>query len=228
MKEKNQFADITVSKAISIAFQIALRKRRDHFEQWISISHRIGSKIPRSNLATRIQYTGNLDIIIREMENDLSNSISKQNPSLTEMFAFNSQTLLSELWVCVAYEIFRLLKDRNLENADSFLQLERHLRLIRIALDKGEVAQHRKQNVELDMITYPDRKDVFHYSSGNPLRSHILPTRIKTERGSLGWCVTDVISDRKKSSSYWLDRQEISDRILSLWTPGEHDKSLSS
>src|SRR6266545_4559907 len=106
-----------------------------------NVSYRIGGQLPASLLVSSVQRAGELDLLLRCMEDELSVVIDSPKPDLS----FHYQALLSELWVGHVYEIFRLLKDRKRapDNQD-FDNLAYHPRLLRIPLDKHEIPGDRK------------------------------------------------------------------------------------
>jgi hypothetical protein len=98
---------------------------------------------------------------------------------------------------------------------DAFNNIARDLKLIRIALEKYEIADDRKLDTPLAMQRQPSNSgtaDIYHYSKDDPKRAHMMPSGMST-RGSVMWQVTDV----KTKESYWLERRALSDRIIALW-----------
>ena len=57
-----------------------------------------------------------------------------------------------------------------------------------------------------------DPTDVYIYDPNDDQRAHIMPFG-KSPRGSLAWYVTDV----KTGTDRWIERRDLSDRILVLW-----------
>jgi hypothetical protein len=127
------------------------------------------------------------------------------------------QRSLSELWIGAAYEIFRLLKERRLmEESDAFTSLAHDLRILRVPLEKHEIATDNKLASSLKMQKHPPRNkeaDIYIYSKSHKTRAHIMPMAV-SRRGSLMWQVIDVVLDR----TYWLERRELSERVVSLWS----------
>jgi hypothetical protein len=127
--------------------------------------------------------------------------------------------MLSNLWVGSTYEIFRLLVDgsRRLiaEPSDEFKALNRELRLLRIPIEKHEISGDRKLKTSLELLRSAHSgggPGLYNYDKEDPRRAHIMPTR-PSSRGSTTWLVTDI--DQKKS--YWIERRELSERIVALW-----------
>jgi hypothetical protein len=130
--------------------------------------------------------------------------------------SFHYQMMLSELWVGAVYEIFRLLTERSLAPPNNeFKILNNELRLLRIPIEKHQIAKDNKLSRPLFMKKFPlknDETDVYQYSRGDPQRAHIMPTGI-SHRGSAMWQVIDIES----GPSYWLERRDLSERIVGLW-----------
>jgi hypothetical protein len=85
--------------------------------------------------------------------------------------------LLSELWVGSAYAISYAFPDRRIFRGDQeFEALSEDLRLIRVQIEKHQIASDRKLDVPLDMVTPPGQPRTirtFQYDKSNPLRAHI-------------------------------------------------------
>jgi hypothetical protein len=92
--------------------------------------------------------------------------------------------------------------------------LAHELRLLRIPLEKHEIAADRKLTEPLRMHRQPpnnDDTDSYEYSNNDARKAHIMPTGISS-RGSVMWQVIDLQSN----SSYWLERRDLSERIVAL------------
>ena len=216
----------TATQAMLQAYALASAQNEEILKRWIDISHRVGSRLHKSLLPNCFQDLGWLDILLRTFEYEFLLNWKCQNDinpvSGLPLFQF------SKVWMCDAYEIFRLLKERKLESGESFDSLCDHLRLVRIPLDKHEIAGMPKD--ELRFQAHPPKPEdkPYVYLPKDPSRSHIMPVGHNRNHGSVAWHVTDVITDRENPSSYWIDRREISDRILSLWAPEEDDNPVST
>ncbi len=132
------------------------------------------------------------------------------------MMAFHYQNMLSELWIGGVYETTRLLIDRKLApDTDEFRSLAHDLRLLRIPLDKHEIASQGQLKQPLQMRRHPpnnDSADTYVYDKADPRRAHIMRTGI-SPRGSAMWRVIDL----KVKEEQWVERRALSDRFLSLW-----------
>jgi hypothetical protein len=212
---------MTIGNLIASAFGAARARTGNLAERWVAVSFRIGGAIPNSLLSLSVQRCGELDCLLRCMEDEKAKAGSGENP-----LAFHYQAMLSELWVGSIYEILRLLDERGMRPAgDEFDRLHHEFRVLRIPLEKHELALDRSLKAPLPMqrnpgpnprpensetpplYFYPDKKD-----PGYAKRAHIMQSGV-SERGSMMWQVTDL----KSSDSYWLERRELSERFLALW-----------
>lgn len=96
-----------------------------------------------------------------------------------------------------------------------WIPLAHHLRLLRIAIDKHEIACDKKLEDPLLMRRVPpkdDDSDIHCYSKSDPRRSHILPGGA-SHRGSVVWQVLDI----KTRAAFWLERRTLSEKIITLY-----------
>jgi hypothetical protein len=202
---------MTVTQKLAEAFQIALDENQEISKRWIKISWLIGGSLPNSRLAHAIQEAGHLDIMIRCMEREFSTIPTDQDP-----LALQLQSMFSDNWIGNAYEIFRLLEEREpSRKGDDFCDLLHHLRMLRIPLVKHEIAADRKLSTPLAFQKVPPSNaasELYFYARDDSKRSHIMPSGISA-RGSKMWQVIDLVNE----TSYWLERCALSDRILALW-----------
>lgn len=199
-----------VRELIQAGFQLASSKYPDLHSAWVTASYRIGGQLPGSLLVSSVQRAGELDILLRCMEDEIS--AVNQNADLS----FHYQVLLSELWVGHVYEILRLLKERKLTpNDEDFHGLAHHFRLLRIPLDKHEIPGDRGLKAPLRMQRYPPKEDpgdVYEYSRDDPTRSHIMPSGV-SHRGSLMWQVIDLATNE----SFWIERRNLAERVMTMF-----------
>ena len=126
------------------------------------------------------------------------------------------QVLFSEVWISSTYEICRLLKCRGLiGEVSEFLDLEHDLRLIRVPIDKHEIAKDKKLKEPLKFGKLNNRgdvKDYCEYVRDDPRRAHIMGAGI-TLRGSVIWNALDVDNI---DQTRWLERLSLSERTISV------------
>ncbi|MEX1034794.1 MAG: hypothetical protein WDZ54_02475 [Sneathiella sp.] len=87
---------------------------------------------------------------------------------------------------------------------------------MRISIEKHEIAGDKKLKEPLLMERRPAKNDdiTYEYSKDDPKRSHIMPTEV-SPCGSVMWGVADIAAKK----SYWIERQNIAERIFALY-PG--------
>jgi hypothetical protein len=203
-----------VGALLARAFAAARDTHKELNTTWIGISARIGSQLPASLLMVSIQREGELDLLLRCMEDDMSELTTKGgNDSL---FVGHYLNVMTAYWIGGVYEIFRLLRERSLvEKGELFSAVFKDLELVRIPLEKHEIAKDRTLKEPLLMIKRPpnnDATDNYTYKSDDTRRAHIMPTGISA-RGSIMWEVIDL----KNNAARWVERRTISDQILQLW-----------
>lgn len=199
-----------VASLVTAVFRTASAKDPILHETWIRISARIGGRLPNSLLTVNLQQCGELDLVLRAMEQEICDSEA-------DLFSANYLTMLAGIWVGLTYEVVRLLKERKLVQRDhAFDELAHHLRLIRVPLEKHEIAADRKIVLDqLEMVRSPrngDDSDAYFYKKRDPGRAHIMPMGL-SDRGSTMWHVFDV----EANQAYWLERRNLSERLVGLW-----------
>lgn len=210
----------TVKRLIYATFELAFTQHREIRETWSTIAHRIGGgSLPHSMLFVSIQHIGDLDIVLRCMEEETKvDNLRRQELAGEVDFFFHYQLMLSEVWVCNSYEVFRLLQSRELVNQnDEFKALAHDLKLLRIPIEKHEIANDRKLSEPLQMQGLSSEGEVtadYEYSRSDPRRAHIMGKGTST-RGSVMWEALDGAS----GNSHWLERLSLSERIITLWQP---------
>jgi hypothetical protein len=138
-------------------------------------------------------------------------------------YTFHYQVMLSESWVVNYYEILRAFRQRDDEanlGVDgvsamaAFKSIFADVELLRMPLAKYEIAKDRRMKEPLTMRAIPpnnDATDEHVYDKKDPTRSHIMPTGM-SGRGSMTWLVLDHSVPRE----YWVERQDLADRLLAL------------
>jgi hypothetical protein len=129
-------------------------------------------------------------------------------------FAEHYLYMLSTLWVGDAYEICRCILEVN--NPDSkvasdprFRELAHDFRLLRIPLEKHQIAGDRVLSAPLQMQTVSngdaEPKSLI-YDKGDPKRAYIMPVGC-SHRGSVVWFVLDA----SLMKTVQLERRALSD-----------------
>jgi len=202
-----------VGQLVTAAFRAAAAQNPELQQAWINKSHRLGSLLPDSLLTASIQQAGELDMLIRCLEAEpLSDA---DIPSDLDIFSLHYRTMLSTLWVGKMYEICRVLDKRNLMSASQEIEsLSYYLKLLRIPLEKYEIANDKKLPEDVPMVRLPpsgEERDNYTYSRKELTKAHIMRSGL-SERGSQMWEVVDALSQK----SYWIERRSLSDRFLAL------------
>ncbi len=203
---------LSVSELILSGYQLALNQQEAVTQSWVMGSHKLGSKLPGSLLCVSVQRAGRLDAVLRCMEDEHTSAALREEirPWIAEPL-----TSLSEMWIGQVYEILRLTLERKLiADSDFFEALAHDFRLLRIPMEKHEIAQDRSLMTPVPMSRTPAAEgDVdYHYDKKDLLRAHIMPTR-SSQRGSIQWLAIDISA---AMSQRWIERRDLSDRVLQL------------
>jgi hypothetical protein len=195
-----------IGELIVEAFQTSQKMQSAVMQEWITASFRAGSKIPESAMFSSIQRLGELDAVCRAMEDDLV----RRPP--TYDFRFHYLRLLSDLWVGSAYAIGYSFSDRGLFKGDQdFDTVAEDLRLIRVQLEKHQIASDKKLSQPLDLVTDPNQGPIrtVQYDKNDQLRAHIGRTGL-SEKYSVMWEIIDI----RGNTDRWLERRSLADRLL--------------
>jgi len=207
---------MNVGNLITSAFAVALSRHEQLHLSWIRISSKIGSLLPDSLLMGSVQNVGQLDMLLRCMEDEFSSTDGEVD------FQLHYQGMFSNIWIGSVYEFVSLLKTRKLlDHSPQFEALTHDLRLLRVPLEKHEIAADRKLAEPLTMKRLPpstNNTDTYTYSKNSATRAHIMPFGLSS-RGSMTWEVIDIISNTTR----WIERRALSERIMELWAPKSSD-----
>lgn len=205
----------SIGQLITATFAVARSKYPALAQQWVTASARTGSKIPASLAIVSIQRVGELDLVCRALEDELAQCPPREG----EMdLRDNYLMMLSELWIGAAYAICFALKDRKLRvDEPDFVSLAEDLRLIRVQIEKHQIASDRQLEDPLSLSTGPAKpgdapERVVSYDKSNPLRAHIGRSGI-SQRRSVMW---EVIEVRTKSMR-WIERRQTADKLLDIF-----------
>jgi hypothetical protein len=209
-----------VTPYVEAAFAVARSKFSAQHAAWIDLSARLAGRIAVAPLLVNIQRTGDLDLLLRAMEDEASASSAPQRLSM----AFHYQVMLSETWVANSYEALRVVRQREADAANPsndkvsdlqiFKDLFKDLELLRMPIAKYELAKDTKMKAPLPMQAFPpngDETDIKVYDKDDPARTHIMPTGL-SPRKSVAWHVFD----HSATDGYWVERRDLADRFLSL------------
>src|SRR5258705_13223204 len=138
----SDISNLTVGQLLTAAFGLSRVRYQELNKRWVAASWRTGSKIPGSLAMVSIQRIGELDLVCRALEDELVANPPKEG----EMdFRDNYLMMLSELWIGTAYAVSFALKDRKLllDDDDDFIELANDLRLVRVQIEKHQIASDR-------------------------------------------------------------------------------------
>jgi hypothetical protein len=146
---------LDVAFLIVAAFRRASVRQKATHESWVKISFRVGSTLPHSLLSASIQRDGELDLVLRCMEDDFAEA-TKLEKTTENLVLFHYQKMLSEIWIGSVYEVFRLIMELEHPRGDSEIAALAHdLRLLRIPLEKHQIAQDKILAEPLQMKRFP-------------------------------------------------------------------------
>jgi hypothetical protein len=201
-----------VSQLVAAAFALGRQTHGELNQTWIKVSVRLGGLVPHSRLMMSVQHDGELDLVLRCMEDDLAAAGGAEKIG---MFEGHYLVMLSEIWIASVYETLRLLDDRQLMSGEQALSLAEDFRLLRVPLEKHEIASQGQLNAPIQLQKIPprnDQSDLYVYDKKDPRRAHIMPQGV-SDRGSCMWLVTDI----KKNQDRWIERRWLSDKIIDIW-----------
>lgn len=199
-------ADLLVS-----TFTMARAANPKLMERWVTASIAIDSLLPNSLIGTTVQRLGEIDAVCRSSELEMvANPLAENKMD----FRFHYNKLMSELWIGTAYSVCFILKDRKLRSDQSFLDLAEVLRMVRVQLEKYELPSDRYLKEPLLMTRVPSHDDelessAYRYDVHDRHRAHIGRAGVSSRR-SMMWEIIDV----QNHSSYWAERQDLSDHFL--------------
>ena len=165
-------SNLSVGQLITAAFGLSRTRYPELNKRWTAASWRTGGKLPGSHAMVSIKRIGELDLVCRAMEDELLATPQKEG----EMdFRDNYLMMLSELWIGTAYAISFALKDRKLLlDHEDFVELAEDLRLVRVQIEKHQIASDRDLTEPLPLTTGPsgDAPERVYVYEGSPSRSH--------------------------------------------------------
>ena len=206
---------VGVSELVVAAFQIARQRQSSTVRRWTGFSHMIGGRLPDSLLAMSIQRIGELDALLRCMEEETRAILEQTKDGSADGSRVHLQIMFSAEWICNLYEIYRLVQDRQLvQGDDAFDSLANDLRALRVTLSKHEIAADRKlpRPVLMRRGDGTIEDDINEYVPGDPKRTHIMPTGLSV-RGSARW---QAVDGTPQGRPRWLERLSLSERALEL------------
>lgn len=212
---------MAVSPFLNGAFNIAKARYHDRYVAWTNFSALLAGRFALPIAMINLQRQGDLDLLLNCIEDEFETNRDAENAGLN--FTFHYQMMLSESWVVSCYEILRAFRQRDRERnlgpeavseLSSFKALFADLELLRMPIAKYEIAKDSKMKEPLPLVASPPNRDAIDnhvYSKDDPGRSHFMQTGI-SKRGSVTW----LAIDHTVPHQYWIERRDLSERLLAL------------
>ncbi|WFU62699.1 hypothetical protein [Bradyrhizobium brasilense] len=218
---------ISITPLIEAAFLSAWQKYPVEHQAWTDLSWRLAGRVSVVPMSTSLQRAGNLDLVLRAMEDEFASSTSEPT-----MYAFHFQKMFSEAWLMSVYETIRALRQRedevaraarskdsdytryDISSTPSFVSIFRDLELLRMPIAKYEIAKDHqiKDPILFDMIAPSgDATGSYAYHPGDPARTHIVPSGLSARKS-----VTWLALDHAGPSEHSVERRDLADRLLRL------------
>jgi len=207
---------MTPADHIAAAFSSAKSENPTLFPKWVFASMRMGGLLPQSTVSVSIQRLGEIDLLCRAFEADLG--IRRGAPEQIDSRVHYSM-LYGELWAGLAYAISFAFTDRRLlGDNEPFCDLAADLRLLRVQLEKYQIASDVSLKEPLPMVHREPSgetlsENLIWYDPADRTRSHI-HTRAFSNRNSPMWQLIDL----KSNTIRWLELRELADRTLEIFT----------
>ena len=207
---------LNIGQLVTAVFAAARMANPALNARWVAMSIRLGGRLPQSLLMVSVQRAGEVDLVCRALERDLVD----QPASTTEIdLRHNYLSMLAEWWISSAYAVCYTLSSRKLLVEQEFLGLANDLRMVRVQLEKHELPSDRQLKEPMRLAPTKLRPDeteapIYIYDKDDPRKSHIPGIGISS-RHSMMWEVIDV----KTGTQRWLERTELSERMLRLLAP---------
>ncbi|WP_133137752.1 hypothetical protein [Legionella rowbothamii] len=198
----------SVNILISSAFEMAFKHSPEIHQKWIKSSLFTGAQLPNTQLVISLQDIGNMDLLLRAMEDESS---SKAPLNLTY------QRLLSDLWIGSCYEVFRVMKQKIKPESETFKKIFKNLTLIRIGIEKHEIAGDKKLKEPIAFVCESSIEQ-YEYNPTDEKRGHIMKSGL-SKKGSIVWEVLDI---KPSPHNYWLERRDISDDVVNYLAENDY------
>ncbi|MCS0503068.1 hypothetical protein [Ancylobacter mangrovi] len=204
---------MNVTEHIGAAFALAAQRQEAIRQRWRAVAM-IGYRLPRSLLPVAIQRIGELDVLLRCMEDDIADAIRHDiDVGSGEDHALH----LAEMWVGSAYEVVRVVNERvAVEKTDAFKAVFRDLGVLRMPMEKHELEGGKRTGVlkvgPVNEHGVPERVET--YDPADPERTFIMQIGLSL-RGSAMWEPYDY----RIGGVRRIERRQIADAMLDLWAP---------
>lgn len=222
-----------LSLLLNELFNIAHAKYRIENQFWMNLSVRLSCRFDLVTALSNIKQIGDLDILLRCLEDE--STVNTNTPKID--FSLSYQMIFSETWVISCYEILRTFIQRDKEalksgqlpsgicELEEFKSAFNDFELLRIPIAKSEIAKDKtlEQPLPMRRVGDDETKPLEAYDRNDPNRFHIMPRSVSA-RGSAMWLALDVRSLQER----WVERRDLSDRLLALVKLVEDDSELKT
>ena len=199
-----------VAELLQATYLLARAEQQEVLRKWNTASWRIGGVLAGPMIFS-LQQHGELDAVLRCVETSLSTPDGRN----AHGGVLQQQLPLSIYWIGAMYEVLRIIRDRKAAESAEFFQLFKDFELLRMPLEKLEIAKDNKLKEPLTLHSlHTDGKpgEVFSYDRKDPNRYHIMPAGIAPD-GGVTWQAIDTIDKTER----WISRRNLSDRFLEMW-----------
>lgn len=202
----------TVEELLNLAVVIANSNSQALHKRWITAQYSL-PEMP-SSMLTAFSQIISLDLLLRQLENERQPTVSARSVEL--IYVDQIFMTLSETWMSQVYEILRVIssraKARGGELTDALEAVKHAATLVRMGVDKGEVADmhtKRKQSTIQIQLQNSDGEIVPDYVNDG---SWIVPRGVRLDSGSCMWWCIDVSTGSPRTVE--VCRREVSDQLL--------------
>lgn len=203
-----------VAKLLSAARNHARARQSAFMATWIKLSFQLPSAVPHSLLGVNIQKDGEIDAILRCLEDDAAALVRQKGEAAHGELDYDLYSTLVRYWIGSMYETFRILKNANPGHA-LIREIHDELALIRMPLEKHEIASDSKLSGPLKLRRMPphgDASDNYLYDKSSKTKSHIMPSGMCNFCGSMFW----IAIDGKSAGQSEITRRSVSDKVIWL------------
>jgi hypothetical protein len=160
---------VKVELLLGSAMNLALSRNFALHEAWVKVQHKFGGLAGVAHLPA-FAWNSRLDILLRELEKERLERFGE--PFQEVEFVDDFLTGLSESWVSRSYEMLRAAKQRCAARSEKFPEALNDVfgkfELVRMAIDKGEIAKANRRNAPNIALEHEDGSDPREYvNDGN-------------------------------------------------------------
>ena len=198
-----------VEDIVGVAIELAIWNNSELHTRWVTALHNLAAHTAMGPLLPFSQAVY-VDLLLRVLDKERLDRLGKNDTSKALVDGFSMS--LSESWISRVYEVLRVARASSKEAFPPALQeVFDQVELVRMAVEKGEVAKGHKKNAPKFELSREDSPESRPYLNDG---SYIVPRKICGATGSLMW----VCIDLNRHLQVEICRQELSDRLLAALT----------